>query len=65
MLRELDLHRLFRLLEFGLLDGQELVPLTLLQLLEDLNTLLRRQLLNVRVADSGHWVRQVQMELEW
>lgn len=43
LLRELDLHSLLRLLEFGLLNGQELVALTLLQLLEDLNALLRSQ----------------------
>ena len=65
LLREFHLHCLLRLLEFSLLDGQEFVALTLLQLLEDLNTLLRCQLLDVRVANCGYRVRQVEVELEW
>lgn len=56
LLRELDLHGLLRLLEFGLLNGQELVALTLLQLFEYLYTLLCSQRLDVLVADLGHWV---------
>ena len=65
LLRELDLHSFFRLFEFSLLYGQELVSLALLQLLEYLNALLRRQLFNVLITNLRHWVRQVQVELKW